>query len=150
MRSRVVAAIGFALAVAPCAIVALAANVGAQKIITAEGLLKDTRALSDDAMEGRGPGTAGDQKARAYIIDRLKAIGLKPGGPGGSWEQPFPIVGLTVMPPESWTFHGANGKDASFAWRDEFIGASGVEDTHVAIDGAEVVFVGYGIQAPEF
>lgn len=150
MRSRVVAAIGFALALPPCASVVLAANVAATQGITAEGLLKDTRALSDDAMEGRGPGTAGDKKARAYLIDRLKAIGFKPGGPGGSWEQPFPIVGLTVTPPPTWTFHDASGHDASFAWRDEFIGASGVEDPHVAIDGAEVVFVGYGIQAPEF
>ena len=56
--------------------------------ITAAGLLRDTKALSDDAMGGRGPGSPGDLMARAYLVKRLKEIGFEPGGPGGS--SPFP------------------------------------------------------------
>ena len=118
--------------------------------ITAAGLLTDTKALSDDAMGGRGPGSPGDRKARAYLAKRLKEIGFEPGGPGGSWEQPFPIVGVTMQHPASWKFRTASGDTASFRWWDEFIGNSGVQARKVSITNAEVVFTGYAIEAPEF
>jgi len=118
--------------------------------ITSAGMLRDVKALSDDAMAGRGPGTEGDRKARAYLAQRLKAIGFAPGGPNGSWEQPVPIVGLTMKHPAAWTFKSATGSTAAFTWWDDFIGASGVQEPRVTIDNAEVVFVGYAIQAPEF
>jgi hypothetical protein len=81
--------------------------------------------------------------ARAYLAKRLAAIGFAPAGPNGGWEQPFPIVGLTMKHPATWTFKTGMGTEASFAWWDEFIGASGVQDSHVTIDNAPVVFVGY-------
>ena len=118
--------------------------------ITAAGLLKDTKALSDDAMGGRGPGSPGDKMARAYLAKRLKEIGFEPGGPGGSWEQPFPIVGVSMSHPAAWTFRDAKGASTAFRWWDDFIGASGVQEPKVSIENAEVVFVGYAIQAPEF
>ena len=118
--------------------------------ITAQGLLRDTRALSDDAMAGRGPGSPGDRMARAYLAKRLKEIGFEPGGPGGSWEQPVPIVGVTMQHPASWTFRAASGGEASFRWWDDFIGNSGVQQPKVSIENAEVVFAGYAIDAPEF
>jgi Zn-dependent M28 family amino/carboxypeptidase len=117
--------------------------------ITAAGLLRDIRALSDDAMGGRGPGSQGDRMARAYLTKRLREIGFKPGGANGSWEQPFPIVGVTMQHPVSWTFRGSSG-EASFRWWDEFIGNSGVQAPKVTIANAEVVFAGYAIEAPEF
>jgi Zn-dependent M28 family amino/carboxypeptidase len=118
--------------------------------INAAGLLADTKVLSDDALGGRGPGSPGDRKARAYLVKRLKEIGFEPGGSGGSWEQPFPIVGVTMQHPASWTFRTASGETASFRWWDEFIGNSGVQAPKVSIANAEVVFVGYAIEAPEF
>jgi hypothetical protein len=118
--------------------------------ITSAGILRDVKALSDDTMAGRGPGTDGDRKARAYLTQRLKTIGFEPGGPHGSWEQPFPIVGLTMKHPPTWEFKTAKGDPISFRWWDDFIGASGVQQPHVSIENAEVVFVGYAIQAPEF
>lgn len=106
-------------------------------------------ALSDDRFEGRGPGTEGDRLARQHIIESLQAIGLEPGGEGGSWEQEFPIVGTDAEVPETWSFEHA-GKTLDLAFWEEFIAASGVQDERAAIEGdAEVVFVGYGIQAPE-
>jgi len=117
--------------------------------ITSAGLLRDIQVISDDATQGRGPGTEGDKKGRAYLIQRLKEIGFAPAGPGGSWEQPFPIVGLTMKHPATWSFRGPEAK-TDFRWWDDFIGASGVQEPKVAIDNAEIVFVGYAIQAPEF
>ena len=117
--------------------------------ITAKKLMRDVKVLSADAMAGRGPGTDGDRAARAYLAKRLAAIGFEPAGPEGSWEQPMPMVGVTMGHPAAWTFRGPSG-EASFRWWDDFIGGSGVQEAKVAIEGAEVVFVGYGIQAPEF
>lgn len=150
MRHVVTAALWASLFAVQAATVTRAANVGAASKITAEGLLRDTKALSDDAMAGRGPGTDGDRKARAYLVGRLMEIGFKPGAPNGEWEQPVPIVGLTMKHPDAWSFQTAAGAQASFRWWDDFIGASGVQAPRVSIDKAEVVFVGYGIQAPEF
>ncbi len=118
--------------------------------ITAAGLLRDTSALSDDAMGGRGPGSPGDLMARAFLVKRLKEIGFEPGGPGGSWEQPVPMVGVTMQHPASWTFKTASGSEASFRWWDEFIGNSGLQAPKVTIENAELVFAGYAIEAPEF
>jgi hypothetical protein len=145
MGRRFAVAVLVVLALAPAA-----ADGNPVSRITAAGILADTKALSDDAMGGRGPGSPGDRKARAYLAKRLKAIGFEPGGPGGSWEQPFPIVGVTMEHPPLWKFSTASGESASFRWWDEFIGNSGVQAPKVSITNAEVVFVGYAIEAPEF
>ena len=52
--------------------------------------------ISQDSYEGRGPGSRGDDKTRAYLIDRLLELGLEPGGEDGSWEQPFDLVGVKI------------------------------------------------------
>jgi hypothetical protein len=145
MRRRFAIAVGLAIAIAPAA-----ADDNPVSRITAAGLLADTKALSDDAMGGRGPGSPGDRKARAYLAKRLKEIGFAPGGSGGGWEQPFPIVGVTMQHPASWKFSMPSGESASFRWWDDFIGNSGVQAPKVSITDAEVVFVGYAIEAPEF
>lgn len=125
------------------------ASSDAQQRVTAKAMLHDVAALSADSMAGRFPGTDGDRKARAYLIRRLKAIGLQPGGQDGSYEQPITFVGLTLKDPDTWRFTGPRG-EAVFRWREDFIGGSGMQAPRVAIEDAEVVFVGYGIQAPEF
>jgi Zn-dependent M28 family amino/carboxypeptidase len=145
MRRRFAIAVGLAIAIAPAA-----ADDNPVSRITAAGLLADTKALSDDAMGGRGPGSPGDRKARAYLAKRLKEIGFAPGGLGGGWEQPFPIVGVTMQHPASWKFSMPSGESASFRWWDDFIGNSGVQAPKVSLTNAEVVFVGYAIEAPEF
>jgi hypothetical protein len=126
-----------------------------QQRIGAGAMLQDIAAISADSTEGRSPGTRGDRRARGYLIRRLQAIGFEPGGPDGSWEQPITFVGLTMTSPGAWRFvaapgAGTAGGEALFGWRDDYIGGSGVQAPHVAIADAEVVFVGYGIQAPEF
>ncbi|HEY8537438.1 MAG TPA: M28 family metallopeptidase [Steroidobacteraceae bacterium] len=117
--------------------------------ITADFLRERVAAFSSDEFEGRGPATPGDTKARQWIIEQLKQIGFEPGGPDGSWEQLFDVVGITTQMPKQWTFT-RNGKTESFKWWDEYIGSSGIQAERGSIKDAEVVFVGYGIQAPEY
>jgi hypothetical protein len=121
----------------------------AEARITAQGMLHDITAISDDSTGGRAPGTIGDQRARAYLVSRLRALGLRPGAGGGSWEQPITFIGLTMSPPAGWDFT-APGGTASFRWDQDFIGGSGVQAARAGIADAELVFVGYGIQAPEY
>lgn len=115
--------------------------------ITAERLRSHIAEISSDEYQGRGPGTEGDRMTREYLSARLAEFGFEPGGPDG-WEQPMPIVGIHSHPPKEWTFHGPTG-DLPLRFWDEYMGGSGTQDTRTAIDDAELVFVGYGIVAPE-
>jgi Zn-dependent M28 family amino/carboxypeptidase len=117
--------------------------------ITGDYLRDQITTLSSDEFEGRGPATPADTKTRQYLADQLKQIGFAPGGADGSYEQLFDVVGITADMPKKWTFK-KGGKTASFNWWDQYIAGSGVQDEKGAIKNAEVVFVGYGIQAPEF
>lgn len=98
-------------------------------------------------MGGRAPGSEGDRLAREYLADRLEESGFQPLFEG-AWHQPFEIVGITTSMPGSWTFH-AGRREVSFRFGEEFMAASGVQEPRVEIDGAELVFAGYGIEAPE-
>ena len=120
----------------------------AAALITPELLREQVAKLSSDAMEGRGPTTRGDAAARDYLVSQLAAYGYEPGGKDGQWQQPFDLVGVTATMPKSWQF-SRGGKKLSLAWWDQFIAGSGVQTERAAVRGAEVVFVGYGITAPE-
>ncbi|MFH1176616.1 MAG: M28 family peptidase [Acidobacteriota bacterium] len=106
------------------------------------------RFLSDDLLEGRGPASRGDELARAYLASQLEILGLQP-GVAGAWQQPFEIVGLTTHAPQRWVFRGPGG-EASLRFLDDFIAVTGQQAASASLAGAELVFVGYGIQAPEF
>lgn len=121
----------------------------AGKAITADVLRAQITKISSDEFEGRGPTTRGDQATRAYLVDQLKGLGYEPGGDGGAWEQPFDLVGVKAAMPPKWTF-SRGGKSIAMSWWDQYIAGSGVQTDRGAIKNAEVVFVGYGIQAPEY
>src|SRR5882724_7565863 len=114
--------------------------------ITADVLRDHITKISSDAFEGRAPTTRGDQMARAYLVDQLKAMGYEPGGEGGAWEQPFDVLGIKAAMPPTWTF-SRGGKSLAARWWDQYIAFSGVQAARGAVKNAEVVFVGYGIQA---
>ena len=115
-----------------------------------EAYLRETITyLSSDKLEGRGPGSAGDIAARTYIAEQLADAGAQPAGDAGTWEQAFGIVGITATVPETWTFQ-RGGQSLDLAWWDEFIAGSGVQRDKASIRDAELVFVGYGIEAPEY
>jgi Zn-dependent M28 family amino/carboxypeptidase len=117
--------------------------------ITADLMRAYVVELSDDKYEGRGPGSAGDVAARAYLVEELKDLGLEPGGADGAWQQPFDLVGITAGQPKEWTFRHENGEVTLKQW-DQFIVSSGVQEAQAKVENAELVFVGYGIQAPEY
>ncbi len=117
--------------------------------ITAAALEGHVRYLASDELEGRGPASPGDQQARAYLARAMGELGLRPAAADGGWEQPFDVVGITSEVPETWSFE-AGGRSLALARWDDFIAASGVQSDTASIAGAEVVFVGYGIEAPEY
>lgn len=117
--------------------------------ITADLLREHIAALSSDAMEGRGVASKGGELAMQYLEAQLKAIGFQPGAADGTYRQPFDVVGITAQPPKTWVFE-RNGKRRALKWWDEYIASSGVQASQSKIDNAELVFVGYGIQAPEY
>ena len=117
--------------------------------ITADYMREHIIELSSDKYGGRGPGSEGDRMARAYLVEELKRLGLEPGADDGDWQQEFTLVGVTAEQPAQWTF-AANGEELVLKQWDQFIAASGVQSERAAIENAEVVFVGYGIQAPEY
>ena len=121
----------------------------ATKEITADLMRGYVIELSDDKYEGRGPGSRGDEAARAYLIDELQKLALEPGAADGSWQQPFDLIGVTTEQPDEWTFRHDDGEITLKQW-DQFIVSSGVQEEQAKVENAELVFVGYGIEAPEY
>ncbi|MGA9574822.1 MAG: M28 family peptidase [Lysobacterales bacterium] len=121
----------------------------AGKTIRAKNLLSDVSIVASDEFEGRGAGTEGDRKTRAFLSDRLAESGFEPFFDNGSYEQPVEIIGLTVDDPPDLQFTSADGSSASFRFGDEYMIMAGVQQPEISVKDAEVVFVGYGIQAPE-
>ncbi len=117
--------------------------------ITADLMRDYVKELSDDKYEGRGPGSRGDVAARQYLAGELEKLGLLPGAADGTWEQPFELIGVTADQPEEWSFRKDDDELTLKQW-DEFIVSSGVQGQRAEVKDAEVVFVGYGIQAPEY
>lgn len=120
----------------------------AQEAIQADGLLGHIRALASDEFEGRGPGTPGEEKTAAYLIDHLKAMGLKPGNPDGSYEQPVPLVGFRATEVKG-AFHAPNG-DVALEFPGNFVAVSRRLAPEIGVENSDLVFVGYGVVAPEY
>ncbi len=121
----------------------------AAREIREDRMRADIRFLSSDLLEGRGPATRGDALARAYVASRLEAIGLEPGAPGGSWEQAVDLVGVTATcPPVLRVARGEAGEDLRLL--EDYVAYSGVQASEASLQDAEIVFVGYGIVAPEY
>ena len=123
------------------------AAAGAPTITKAE-LAAHVQFLSSDLLEGRGVGTRGDQLTREYLATELQSYGLQPGAADGSWVQPVPILGITTTVDRTLTATGKGGT-ATFAAPDDFTAVAGSPAASVAWQDAELVFVGYGIDAPE-
>jgi len=112
------------------------------------GTLKSvTRTLSSDAFEGRAPTTPGEDRSVAYISDRFRSAGLRPGN-AGNWFQAVPMVSSTASP-SPLTISGAGRASLSFDNRTDFVANSFRIEPRVALTDSDIVFVGYGIDAPE-
>ena len=114
-----------------------------------EQTMKDVvKELSLDSYEGRAPGSAGEEKTVAYLIDRFKKAGLEPGN-NGSWTQDVPLVEITAKNVSALSIADKSGKAMSFAYGSEFVVGSYRETPKTKIDQSEMIFVGHGIVAPE-
>jgi Zn-dependent M28 family amino/carboxypeptidase len=150
-------AVAFVLAACAAAAIAGAqtapvpANVQAvaKATITAHAIEAPIRYLADDLLEGRGPSTRGDMLARLYLATQLEELGYEPGGVNGSYQQPFDLVGTNAQMPANWTFR-TKDQSVDFKWSTDYLAGSGVQSDHGEIRDAELVFVGYGIEAPEY
>lgn len=117
-------------------------------VITAAKLKGHTRFLASDLLEGRGPASRGDDLAQAYIAAQFESYGLEPGASDGTYIQKVEIVGIKTTPPDALVFR--KGAESVSIPKQDFVAFSGVEQATSGFENAEVVFVGYGIVAPEY
>ncbi|MEO9461690.1 MAG: M28 family metallopeptidase [Marinomonas sp.] len=113
-----------------------------------ESTMKDiTKELSSDEYDGRMPGTEGEVKTVALLTEKFKAAGLEPGN-DGSWVQEVPLVEITGKDYAPLTIKG-EGVDMALTPSADWVGVTYREDAETALTDSELVFVGYGINAPE-
>ncbi|MGQ3178978.1 MAG: M28 family metallopeptidase, partial [Blastomonas fulva] len=106
-----------------------------------------TRMLASDEFEGRAPGSVGEQKTIALLTERFAKAGLKPGN-GDSWLQPVPLVSIEAGKVSPLTITGGK-TPLSLAYGTDMVLGTYREADSITIAGSDVVFVGYGINAPE-
>jgi len=116
--------------------------------ISAETLQRVTRTLSSDEFQGRAPGTEGETRTIAFLAEEFRRAGLQPGNHGG-WYQDVPLVEITAQGSPPLTIRGGAGAGLTFNYRTDYIGASYRAQPRVSVAGSEIVFVGYGVNAPE-
>jgi Zn-dependent M28 family amino/carboxypeptidase len=119
----------------------------ALQAITPDGLLAHIKILASDEFEGRAPGTKGEELSVNYITDQFKKIGLKPGNPDGCYTQEVPLAGIKSEPRMSFA---VGDKTTDPKYPDDFVASSARLQPNIAIDSSDVVFVGYGVVAPEY
>ncbi len=130
------------LALAPLLVAAAPAPV------TPAELSATVKVLASDPFGGRAPGTAGEARTVAYLVDRLTALGLRPAGPDGRWTQAVPLIHSIAGSPTALNVR-VGDRDVPVAPGTDIAPGTARDTTRVAIDHAPMVFVGYGVHAPE-
>ena len=116
-----------------------------QAPINTAAMAAHLRFLASDLLEGRAPATRGGRLAAEYIAAQFQALGLQPMGANGTYFQPVALVGMTPQPTLAW---GKPGAMQELVYRDAFVAWAEKPEADVSAEG-DVVFVGYGIRAPE-
>src|SRR5436309_10313062 len=119
----------------------------ALEAITPDGLLAHIKVLASDEFEGRATATRGEELSVKYIADQFQKIGLKPGNPDGTYMQEVPLAGIRSEPRMSFT---VGDKTMDLKYADDFVASSARLQPEIKIDRSDMVFVGYGIVAPEY
>ena len=115
--------------------------------ITANDILTHTKVLSSDEYEGRGPGTPGEELTVKYLTEQFQKLGLKAGNPDGTFVQKVPLVGFTGQPTASFT---AGGKTINLNFPQDYVAVSRRFVPESKVENSDIVFVGYGVVAPEY
>jgi Zn-dependent M28 family amino/carboxypeptidase len=117
--------------------------------MTIEFLREHTRALSTDALGGRLPGSEGARATVEYIVENMQALGLEPGGENGGWTQTVRMRGVTIdQAATTLELVGGKGSPIPMTFGETWVGSSFAAGSEQVID-AELVFLGYGVTAPE-
>ncbi len=116
--------------------------------IDPDRLTETVRTLASDQFQGRAPGTIGEERTIGYLIGRLQALGLEPGGKDGSWTQIVPLLHTRLGDPRQLAFEHA-GKAEPLGFPEDIYLSTLQPADAVEISAAPLVFVGYGVDAPE-
>src|SRR5262249_46810147 len=123
-------------------------SIGDLPDVDTDAVLTHIKTLSSDEFEGRGPGTKGEELTVAYLTDQFTKLGLKPGNTDGTYIQKVPLVGITPTP-APLVFKKGNEKK-ELKWRDDVVAWTKHVADSASLTDSELVFVGYGVVAPEF
>lgn len=115
--------------------------------ITASDIMQHAKVLSSDEYEGRGPGTKGEELSVKYLTEQFRKFGLKPGNPDGTYVQQVPLVGFTGAPTASFT---AGSKTINLTFPRDYVAVSRRFVPESKVENSDMVFVGYGVSAPEY
>ena len=115
--------------------------------ISSASILARTKILASDEFEGRGIGSPGEEKTVNYLVAEFKKLGLEPGNPDGTYIQKTPLVGITSTPTLSFA---VGGRTLAMESINDFVAMTPRVVPHVAAQDTDVVFVGYGVVAPEY
>jgi Zn-dependent M28 family amino/carboxypeptidase len=113
-----------------------------------QAVLAHTRVLSSDEYEGRGPGTKGEELTVRYLVDQFRMLGLGPGNADGTYIQKVPLVGIT--PAAAPLVFQKGSQRRTLEWKDDVVAWTKHVADSASLDRSELVFVGYGIVAPEY
>jgi Zn-dependent M28 family amino/carboxypeptidase len=119
----------------------------AARVITSTLMLDHVKALAADDKQGRAPGTVGEERTVAYLVGQFKRLGLAPGNPDGTFVQSVPLIGFTGQATASFE---VKGQAMPLAVPDDIVVVSRQGLPEVTVSKAAMVFVGYGVVAPEF
>ena len=121
----------------------------ALETITPDHIRWHVRYLSHDLLEGRGTGQRGGDIAAEYIATQFAEYGLKPAGDHGTYMQKVPLVGITTLPETTFSLVPKQGETMNLKPLDEYVAYDQTQQAQSDVD-ADIVFVGYGIEAPEY
>ena len=119
----------------------------ALEAITPDGLLAHIKVLASDEFEGRAPGSKGEDLSVKYITDQFKKVGLKPGNPDGTYTLEVPLAGIKSDPQMSFVI---GDKTMDLRYPDDFVASSARLQPEIKVEESDLVFVGYGVVAPEY
>ena len=115
--------------------------------VSGEEILSHIKVLASDEFEGRAPGSRGEELTVRYITEQFRKMGLKPGNPDGTYVQAVPLVGQTASPSAHFD---AGGKRIELKSPDDYVAVTRRVVPEVSVEDSDVVFVGYGVVAPEY
>ena len=115
--------------------------------LSGASILQRVKVLASDEFEGRAPASPGEEKTVAYLVEEFKKIGLAPGNPNGTYVQNVPMIGITSQPTATFIAGEQTFKPTHLI---DYVALSKRVTPRVDVNASEIVFVGYGIVAPEY